>query len=384
MPNFIFITMLAAFPALSTDMYLPALPTIQNQFGVTLAMVNLSLVLFFMVFSFCMLIYGPLSDRFGRKPVLIFGVGMYVLGSFLCAASVSITMLIGARVLQAAGAGAAFALALALVKDLYSGVRRQQLLAYIGVIIPLCPMLAPLFGSTMLKMFSWRWIFIAQGLLAAVAFYGTLVFKEPAIEKTKGGLLSVLSRYLVVLKNVKFTTYCFAFSFMGLGFFGFLAGSADIYTRTFHTTEQLYAIYFGLNAFGFMVGSFACSRLCVSYSSKSILVASLAGILVSGLLIYFLAASPASFGACMLLMTFSIGVSRPVSNHMMLDTVDRDIGTASAMITFTYYIFGSLGMQLVSFGWSSKIIVIGLMGIVGGIVPLIAILFSSHSEKSEG
>ena len=278
MPNFLFITMLAAFPALSTDMYLPALPTIQEQWGISLAEVNLSLVLFFILFSFFMLIYGPLSDKLGRKPVLIGGVGIYVLGSVLCALSTNIWLLVTARIVQAAGAASASALSMALAKDLYTGTERQKVLAYIGVIIPLCPMLAPMLGSMMLKFLSWKWIFGCQAVLASMAFYGTLVFKEPEFEKTEGGILNMFSRYLVVLKNLEFSTYCFAFSVIGIGFFGFLAGSADIYIRGFGMNEQQYAMFFGFNAIGFMTGSFTCSRLCVGYSSMSILKVSLIGV----------------------------------------------------------------------------------------------------------
>ncbi|ACS79016.1 Bcr/CflA family efflux MFS transporter [Maridesulfovibrio salexigens] len=384
MPNFLFITMLAAFPALSTDMYLPALPTIQEQWGISLAEVNLSLVLFFIFFSFFMLIYGPLSDKYGRRPVLIGGVGIYVLGSVLCALSTNIWFLVTARIVQAAGAASASALSMALAKDLYTGSERQKVLAYIGVIIPLCPMLAPMLGSMMLKFLSWKWIFGCQAVLASMAFYGTLVFKEPEFEKTEGGILNMLSRYLVVLKNVEFTTYCFAFSVIAIGFFGFLAGSADIYIRGFGMNEQQYAMFFGFNAIGFMTGSFTCSRLCVGYSSISILKVSLIGVILASIGVLALGGSEYAFAAPMFLMTFSIGVSRPISNHMILETVDRDIGAASALLTFTYFIFGAVAMELISFDWPSKISVIGQMGILGGTIPLLSLLWMARRAGVAG
>ena len=379
-PNLMFITMLAAFPALSTDMYLPALPTIQSEWSITLASVNLSLVMFFVFFSFFMLIYGPLSDKFGRKPVLMGGVGLYVIGCALCALAPNILLLIVARIIQAAGAASASALSMALAKDLYTGTERQKVLAYIGVIVPLCPMIAPMLGSLMIEYLSWKWIFIAQALLASLAFYGTLVFEEPEFEKTSGGGWAMLSRYMVIFRNIRFTIYCFAFSFVSIGFFAFLAGSADIYIREFGLTEQQYAIFFGCNALGFMTGSFTCSRLCVGYSSTSILKASLLGVLIAACGIYFLGDTKISFAITMFLMTFSIGVSRPISNHMILETVDRDIGAASALLTFTYFIFGAVAMQIVSLDWESKIELIGRMGIIGGLIPLASLLFLSRQK----
>ncbi|MEZ0575658.1 Bcr/CflA family efflux MFS transporter [Halodesulfovibrio aestuarii] len=375
MSNFVFITLLAAFPALSTDMYLPALPIIQEQMGIPLATANLSLVLFFVFFSFFLLVYGPLSDRVGRRPVLLGGITLYIVGCILCALAQSIWLLVAARIVQAAGAASASALAMALAKDVYTGVERQKVLAYIGVIIPLCPMLAPLFGSVVLKYTSWNWIFICQAVLATLAMYGTLTFKEPEFEKIRGSVWKVISRYAAVLSNMQFSLSCFTFSFMGIGFYAFLAGSADIYIVSFGLTEQQYALLFGGNAFGFMLGSLLCSRLCVDMTSMEILRSSLTGILLSSIALCFFCNTITGFAVTMFMMTFSMGVSRPVSNHMILETVDTDVGTASSLLTFTYFILGALAMQFISFDWASKPLVIGEMGIASAMIPLVALFF---------
>lgn len=103
MPNLILLSLLAAFPPLSTDMYLPAIPRIASQWGITMAQANLSLVIYFVSFSVCLLIHGPLSDRFGRKPVLLGGILIFIAGSILCALSGSISMLVAARAVQELG-----------------------------------------------------------------------------------------------------------------------------------------------------------------------------------------------------------------------------------------------------------------------------------------
>ena len=131
MPNLLLLALLATFPALSTDMYLPAIPTLQKIWGISLPEANLSLVVFFIAFSGFLLIHGPLSDRVGRRPVLIYGILLFIVGCGLCAVANSITFLILARVVQAAGAAAASALSLALCRDLYEGEMRQKMMAYI-------------------------------------------------------------------------------------------------------------------------------------------------------------------------------------------------------------------------------------------------------------
>ncbi len=385
MPNFLLLTLLTAFPALSTDMYLPALPHLQEAWGISLIQANASLAAFFACFSFFLLVHGPLSDRIGRRPVLICGVSLYIVGSLLCAASGSIGWLVGARLVQATGAAAASSLAMALAKDLYQGVKRQKVLAYMGVLIPLCPMVAPMLGGWMMAFASWRWIFICQGVAALAALYGSVRLKEPSAERTSGGVRAVAGRYLVVARNRRFLTYVFAFSFMGIGFFAFIAGSPDIYIRGFGVSEQSYGLYFGLNALGMMAGSLFCSRLCVGYSPAGILRVSLLGLAVSGA-VMFLAASPVplSFTLPMLASTFFLGMSRPVSTHLVLEQVETDVGAASSVLTFSLYMSGALAMAFISLDWASKPLVIACMAVLGGLVPLILMLLLGRRARRGG
>ena len=118
------LALLSAFPPLSTDMYLPAIPLLQKAWHQPLAVVNLTLVGFFVGYCVFLLFYGPLSDRFGRRPLLLVGIGVFILASLLCALADNVISLIVFRVLQAAGAASASALALAISKDVYQGYER--------------------------------------------------------------------------------------------------------------------------------------------------------------------------------------------------------------------------------------------------------------------
>jgi DHA1 family bicyclomycin/chloramphenicol resistance-like MFS transporter len=385
MNNFLLILLLTAFPALSTDMYLPAIPTLCTIWEISLPVANLSLVGFFVSFSLFLLVHGPLADRFGRRPVLLAGVSVYVLACVLCAASLSITMLVLARVLQAFGAAAASAMSLALAKDLYTGNARKKLLAYIGVLVPLCPMIAPTIGALMLAHVSWRSIFLFQGLLALPALYGSLRLREPAPEQDGGGFSRALGRYMSLFSNRNYVVYALSFAVAGFAFFAFIGGSADIYISGFGMTERSYGLYFAFNAFGLMAGSLLCSRLCTGIESRRILVISLAGMLASASTLLVLGgASPVVFALPMFAFTFFLGMSRPISNHIILEQVRRDTGTAAALLTFFNFMIGALAMELISFDWPSKPMVIAVTGMAGSSLPLIAIRFAIRRDRTSG
>ncbi|MCM0754545.1 MFS transporter [Desulfovibrio aminophilus] len=382
MPNLLLIVLLAAFPALSTDMYLPALPTLQRLWGASLAEVNLSLLFFFLCFSLFLLVHGPLSDRCGRKPVLIAGILLFMAGSLLCAASQSITQLVLARMVQATGAAAASALSLALAKDLYSGIQRQKILAYIGVIVPLCPMLAPMLGGLLLGVASWRAIFLVQCVLALPAFYGCLRLREPAFERTSGGPLAMLRRYGVLLRNRRYLVLTLSFSLMSAGFFAYIGGSADIFITGFGLGERTYALFFGFNALGLMAGSLLASRLCVGLSSAGLLNASLAGLAGGGAAM--LAAGghgPWGFALPMFAVSLFLGMNRPISNNMILDAVERDVGAASAVMTFANFLVGGLCMEVVSLDLLPKPLFIGALTLAGTLVPLAALFLLGRPRR---
>lgn len=382
MPNLALIILLAAFPALSTDMYLPAIPALQQLWGIPLAEANLSLLAFFASFSVFLLIYGPISDRFGRKPMMLYGIILYILGSWACALSGSIWQLVGARVVQGSGAAAASFMSLALAKDLYEGLERQKVLAYIGVIVPLCPMLAPMIGGWMLEFFSWRWIFGLQGASALVAIYGAVKLVEPQFERTSGGPLAVARRYLVLLGNRRYVIYTLVFSIMPISFFSYIGGSAAVYMNDWGMSAGRFGLYFGFNAFGIMLGSLATSRLCVGIEGVKILRVGILGIILGGVAVLVWGSqSPESFALTMFIVSFCNGLTRPLSNHMILEQVDKDVGAASAVMTFGLFMMAGLTMEGITLVGGNKIAIIGILAILGGSLPLATLLLLGRGDK---
>ena len=152
----VFLGLLSAVVPLSIDLYLPALPTMTAYFRVPEYETNLTLILFFVFYALATLVWGPLSDKYGRRRILLVGLAVHAVAGALCAVSLNIYQLMFFRVLQAVGAGAATAVATAIVRDTYEGRKREKILAIVQSMVIISPALAPVVGALLLRFTSWR------------------------------------------------------------------------------------------------------------------------------------------------------------------------------------------------------------------------------------
>lgn len=365
------LALLSAFPPLATDMYLPALPHLQRHWQLPLSIVNLTLVFFFVSYCCSMLVYGPLSDRHGRKPPLLTGLLLFIAASLLCAASVNIWMLIGARVVQGMGAGAASAISLAMARDRLPGGQRERVLSQISVIMALAPMISPLIGSLLLARLSWNWIFVVQAFMGLIALAG--VFRTPESHAAgQGATLQALRQsYRRVLLNRHLIGLILCNAVAGLPLFSFIAGSASIYIVGFQLPEISFSLFFGANALCFMAGAMSCLRFGKKIGALPMITLGYAGVIAGGIgILCPLGSGPLRFALPMGLITFSLGLSRPPSNNLILEQVRQDAGTASSLMVFTYFLCGALSMVVVSLDWPDKIVFIGCLAIASGTLSL--------------
>ena len=188
------ITVLSAFIPLSTDLYLPALPGMGDYFHVSISITSLTLVLFFVFFGIGMLFWGPLSDKYGRRPVLIAGLAIYIAASAACALSGNIWHLIFFRVLQGIGGSAASAVSTAMVKDVYDGRKRESVLAIVQSMVLISPAVAPVIGAFMLSYTSWRGLFWTLGLVGVVSIIGSFLLEETVPSRYTGTMMQSLRR----------------------------------------------------------------------------------------------------------------------------------------------------------------------------------------------
>ena len=352
-------------------MYLPALPELQALWHEPLTTINLTLIAFLFTYCFFMLLYGPVSDRMGRRGPLLVGISLYVAASLACALAGGVWVMIGLRALQAAGAAAGTALALAIAKDLFQAEQRAQVIAYVSVVMALAPMLAPVIGGWIMTVTTWHFIFVAQAAVGGLALVAVWLMPEPLSEFSDQRLRHSLIIYARLLANPRFMGLNLATAILSLPFFAFIAGSADIYITRFGLSETTFGYFFAFNALSLMSGSYLFSRLAQVVSTKNLLTLSFGGILAAGLAMCLIPHNgPWDLALPNWGLGFCVGLSRPPATNLILEQVDRDTGSASSLIAFSFMLLGSLGMFIVSLGWADKIMVIGTLGAAVGAVDL--------------
>lgn len=334
------------------DMYTPAMPAMPEEFGTTAAVVNLTVTGFYLFFTLGMLIFGPMSDKWGRKPILVGGVVLFVVGSVLCASSVTIEMLIASRAIEALGAGAICAVSTAIVKDCLSPEKRTALLSILQILQVVGPVLAPLLGGILLQYFSWHANFIALAVFGTICLVLSLLFTEslPEEEKTEGSLLVPFKNMGGVFKNLSFMSFLVVMSFFSVAFMAYIASASYIYVQDFGLTAQQYSYFFAATAGISVLGpilylQFEKHGMTARFFTTLIIVVSAAA---AALIFVDAKASVWVFFGCMAIFALCEASVRPYSTNILLAQFDRDAGAASAVINFTANIFGVAGMLLIS------------------------------------
>ena len=371
----IFLATLAMTAPLATDMYLSAIPQIADGWGVGKDIANLTLVLWFISFSVSILIAGSLSDKYGRKPILISGLAVFVGSSFLCALSGNIDQLIIFRIFQGMGAAAPAAIVMAIIRDRFKGVERQKALAYVMTIVAVAPMVAPLLGAFLLKVANWRFIFLLQGTLVSITLLVSLTIRETLETKLDTSVFKLVTRYGVHLRN---RPYLFASMSMGLlvlPFYGYIAFSPIFYISIHGLSESAFSLLFGLNALVSMAGAFSSARLARRLDDKQIITIAILGAIAAGAgLSLFAGRHYLYFLFFIAIFSFFTGLSRPSSGSLILGLVKTDVGSASSLLVFYQFIAGAACMAFVTQHWSRPVLVFSLLTL--GVSVLVLLLWS--------
>jgi len=364
-----FLALISAFPPLSTVLYLPALPQMVEALDTTQTSVNMTLSMFFLFYSVGLLFWGPLSEKFGRKPILLSGLTIYVAASLFCAFSQQVEQLIAGRIIQALGGSAATVVATAIVKDIYSGREREKVMATIMSMVIIAPMVAPVLGALLLKYTSWRTIFLMLAAIGAMALLGGMLFRETLSEKFTGSVIGSWYRLLVVLKNLGSSSLLLIFSLAPIALMAFLASASYIYIDGFGLTEGQFSLFFAFNATCAMVGPTIYMRMRRHIEPKLIITICFTLIALCGVAVsVFGHISPWWFALSVGPVTMAVIAVRIPGTHLMLEQQDEDTGSASALINFFAMFMGSMGMQLVTLWPGTLITNLGYIQIGVGII----------------
>ncbi|PSM52998.1 major facilitator superfamily transporter [Campylobacter blaseri] len=265
---------MSAIAPLSIDMYLPALTQIREIFETDEFYMQLSLAVFFIAFSFGQLIYGPLSDIYGRKKPLYFGITIFVISSFACAMVDSVYAFIFFRFTQALGGSAGIVIARAVINDKFELNEAASMFAIMMVVASLAPMLAPTFGSLILHFVSWRIIFImlfSLGVMLLFMIYFWLKDSSRVGKKDELSFKKMAITYIEILKNRKFIVYALSLAMPMSAMFAYITGSSFVFVEYFGLSTYKYGIIFGLNALGVTLVSAINSKLVLKHSPENFL-----------------------------------------------------------------------------------------------------------------
>ena len=387
------LALMTAVGPLSTDMYLPSLPAISTALDAPTASGHLTLSVFLAGFALGQLIHGTVSDNFGRRPVLLAGLFLFVLGSAACAAAPGIEILIFARFGQAIGASAAAVLARAIVRDLYAGGNAARLLSFMGALMGLVPMVAPVFGGFLQTTFGWRASFVTSTVLAlSLTAVVMIMLPETRTPSSRGQWSARQMRhdYADLLSNRIFlrylTTICLGFA----GLFTFISGSSFVLQKTYGLAEIAFGLAFAFCVTGYITGTLAGARMAGRLSLEAAHMTGIVMLGISGLMMILTSlVMPQSLAGLIVPVFFyfaGIGLVLPQGMAGALTPFPDKAGTASSLIGFVQMssaaVFGAVIIRFIIYEPRALAWSIGAIGLASLVFALATRPVIRHNTNS--
>jgi DHA1 family bicyclomycin/chloramphenicol resistance-like MFS transporter len=372
---------LIAIGPLTIDMYLPALPAIVDDLQTSSAAVQLTLTGTLAGLAVGQLLIGPLSDAVGRRKPLLAGTALHVLASVLCVIAPSVEVLGALRVLQGLGTAATAVVAMAVVRDLFSGAAFATLFSRLMLVMGVAPILAPTLGSEVLRYTNWRGIFVALALfglaLLAVAAFG-LRETLPAASRRSGRMTDTVRTYGTLLRDRVFVGLVLVAGLAMAALFAYVSGSSFVLQNQYGLDEQEFGLAFGAGAVGLILATQLNVRLLRRYTPQQILVASLvAGTGAAFALLVFAATGlgglPALLAALWVVLA-AAGLAMPNAPALALSRHGEAAGTASALLGAVQFGVGAVAAPLVGMLGTGAVAM--ALVVVGGMVCALVVLLA--------
>ncbi len=347
---------LSALTPLGVDMYLPAFPVMGEDLAASPAAIQRTLAAFLLGMSVGQLAYGPVADRFGRKPPMVFGLAVFILASIGCALAVSAEQLTWLRAVQAVGGCVGGVVSRAVVRDLCDERGTVKMMSLLMLAMGAAPILAPMLGGWLMLGFGWRaifWALAAYGVIALVTLVFALPESLPPDQRRRDSPVQVLGLYITIIRDRRFLANALAGAVPLAGMFAYLVGSPHLLMGVHGLSPNQYGIAFGVNAAALILASQIIARLVRRWSPGFLLprvlgVLSIAGLgvlaaVLSGHLVPLLVAFFCYLGV--------MGATLPLSSALAMQPMGRMAGSASAMMgTLQFGLGAVVGTLLGAFG----------------------------------
>ena len=349
---FVFLGMLTAFAPFVTDMYLPGLPIMAQEFNTSVSMVQMGLTCSMLGLAFGQLLFGPLSDRIGRRKPLIISMWLFVFSTLACIFAPTIQIFVALRLLQGIAASGGIVIARSIATDKFKKNNLAKALAIVGAINGIAPIAAPVVGGIMLDVIGWRGIFIILLAIGIIILGCCFNFKESlsTYRRSHKPLAQTLSLFTLVLSNKKYLFYTLEVSFVSAILFTYIATSPFIIQNHYNFSPFMFSLFFALNALAIGIGA----AVSLKFSSpKSCLKISCVGMLLCSILITLTLnfGGPIwCFETLLVILCFMMGLSFTVATAAAMDAARANAGTASAILGAGGFLFGSVVSPLSGLG----------------------------------
>ena len=352
-PPILLLVLATAIGGLSMNIFIPSMPGLVRYFDTDIATVQLTLTLYLVGIAVGQLLYGPLSDHYGRRPLMLAGVGLYAASAIAASLAQSIDLLIVARIAQAFGGCAGMVITRAIIRDVFERDRAASVLGYVTMAMTIAPAMAPVLGGYLDLWFGWRaglWVLAAYGavLFAGCYFFQTETLKEP---QPTIGVMPILRSYQVLLRRPAFLGFALGTGFSTACFFSFLAGAPYLMIEVLQRPPSDYGIWFVIVSLGYFVGNFLTGRLSGRLGvdrmvkvGAGLVLAGGAALLAHALL---LPLAPAGIFVPAMLIAMGNGVGQPNGIAGAISVDPTRAGAASGIVGFMQMSFGAVGTVVI-------------------------------------
>jgi DHA1 family bicyclomycin/chloramphenicol resistance-like MFS transporter len=385
-PGAVFAIALAAISLigpLSVHIFLPIIPGIRAAFGMSDAFVQLNFSISLFTMAFATLVYGSLADRLGRRPVLLAGLLLFVLGSGLCATAYSDTTLLFGRFVQAIGAGCGVALVRTIARDAYGAAGLARAIAYLTMAYTAGPLLAPAIGGILFDILGWRSVFVfalACSIAIMAAAWKAIPETRPAVDPDSTAAMrktSVLRDYLTLFSHWRFASYVMQSGMSSAIFFTMAAATAALWKDILNRPATEFGLYFGLfYPTAYFLGNFISTRFIGKVPQETMVLAgSIIGLLTAFIQAGFLLAGMINVITLFLpgfFITFAQGIALPHAQSAAINIVPRLVGTASGIGVFLQSFLGGAFSQLYGIIANGTVVPMVTVTVIGSLIMFTA------------